>query len=100
MFKGHWFIFDFNKAFKADLQVVDKHFGNAKRGGLFSKKKFNKVELEDIEFNKTFGHALPEGKRKSHRRYACSAIQLRWHAHHGLRQQSTQQRQHPNRKHM
>ena len=54
IFSGQWFIFDFNKSFKADLQVVDKHFGNAKRGGLFSKKKFNKVELEDIEFNKTF----------------------------------------------
>lgn len=54
IFSGQWFIFDFNKAFKADLQVVDKHFGNAKRGGLFSKKKFNKVELEDIEFNKAF----------------------------------------------
>ena len=54
IFSGQWFIFDFNKAFKADLQVVDKHFGNAKRGGLFSKKKFNKVELEDIEFNKIF----------------------------------------------
>ena len=54
IFSGQWFIFDFNKSFKADLQVVDKHFGNAKRGGLFSKKKFNKVELEDIEFNKIF----------------------------------------------
>ena len=54
IFRGQWFIFDFNKSFKADLQVVDKHFGSAKRGGLFSKKKFNKVELEDIEFNKIF----------------------------------------------
>lgn len=54
IFKGQWYIFDFNKSFKANLQVCEKSFMNAKRGGLFSKEKFQKVELEDIEFNKIF----------------------------------------------
>lgn len=54
LFKGQWYIFDFNKKFKADIQVCEKTFSNAKRGGLFDKNKFNKVELEDIEFNKKF----------------------------------------------
>lgn len=54
IFKGQWYIFDFNKRFKADLQVCEKGFRNAKRGSLFSPKKFNKVQLEDIEFNKEF----------------------------------------------
>lgn len=54
LFMGQWYIFDFNKSFKADLQVCDKRFTNARRGGLFSKQKFHKVELEDIDFNKKF----------------------------------------------
>lgn len=54
IFKGQWYIFDFNKSFKADLQVCEKGFRNAKRGSLFGPRKFSKVELEDIEFNKEF----------------------------------------------
>ena len=60
LFKGQWFIFDFNKTFKADLQVCQKSFNNARHGkgifGLFEPKdeKFQKVELEDIDFNKKF----------------------------------------------
>lgn len=56
IFQGQWFIFDFNKPFKADLQVCEKNFTNAKRKGLFAKKEeqLHKVELEDIEFNKIF----------------------------------------------
>ncbi len=56
LFQGQWFIFDFNKSFKADLQVCEKNFTNAKRKGLFAKKEeqLHKVELEDIEFNKLF----------------------------------------------
>lgn len=54
IFEGQWYIFDFNKKFKADLQVCEKGFRNAKRGSIFGPKKFNKVELEDIEFNKEF----------------------------------------------
>ena len=54
IFEGQWYVFDFNKTFKADLQVCEKGFRNAKRGSLFGPKKFSKVELEDIEFNKEF----------------------------------------------
>ena len=56
IFKGQWYIFDFNKEFKANIQVCGKYFNNARRGKLFAKKeeKFKKVELEDIEFNKEF----------------------------------------------
>ena len=60
LFRGQWFIFDFNKTFKADLQVCQKSFNNARHGkgifGLFEPKdeKFQKVELEDIDFNKKF----------------------------------------------
>lgn len=54
IFQGQWYVFDFNKSFKADLQVCEKGFRNAKIGNLFGPKKFSKVELEDIEFNKEF----------------------------------------------
>lgn len=54
IFKGQWFVFDFNKPFKANIQVCAKNFSNARRGSLFSKTKYNKVVMEDIEFNKEF----------------------------------------------
>ena len=46
--------FDFNKQFKANIQVCAKNFHNARRGSLFSKTKYNKVSMEDMEFNKEF----------------------------------------------
>lgn len=54
IFRGQWFVFDFNKPFKANIQVCAKNFSNARRGSLFSKTKYNKVSMEDIEFNKEF----------------------------------------------
>lgn len=54
IFRGQWFIFDFNKQFKANIQVCESSFMGARRGGLFSGTKYNKVELEDIDFNKRF----------------------------------------------
>ena len=56
IFRGQWYIFDFNKSFKANIQVCEKTFRNAKRKRLFVKEeeKFKKVELEDINFNKLF----------------------------------------------
>lgn len=53
LFKGQWFIFDFNKSFKADLQICEKGFMNNRRR-LFSEDRLKKVELEDINFNKEF----------------------------------------------
>ena len=56
IFKGRWMIFDFNKTFKADVQVAQKGFGNNKVGSWFAKKeeRFQKVEMESQEFNKAF----------------------------------------------
>ena len=55
IFKGRWMIFDFNKTFKADVQVAQKGFGNNKLGSWFSgEQKFEKVEMESQEFNKAF----------------------------------------------
>lgn len=55
IFKGRWMIFDFNKKFKADVQVAQKGFGNNKVGSWFSgEEKFQKVEMESQEFNKAF----------------------------------------------
>lgn len=57
VFQGRWMIFDFNKDFNWDLQVVSKNFTSASRlGGIlsFGKKKTRKVELEDQAFNKAF----------------------------------------------
>lgn len=51
IFMGRWMIFDFNKIFKANLQVVSAHFG---ANLLPWKKKFQRVKLEDLEFNKLF----------------------------------------------
>jgi hypothetical protein len=44
-------IFDFNKSFKANIQVISKHFSaSSSRWG----KNYNKVKMEDEEFNKMF----------------------------------------------
>lgn len=54
IFRGRWMLFEFNKIFKANLQVSQKGFGNNKIGNFFSKNKLQKVELESQEFNKRF----------------------------------------------
>lgn len=56
LFKGRWMIFDFNKEFKANIQVRQKGFGNAKVSNWGKKKddKFKKIALEDLEFNHKF----------------------------------------------
>ena len=51
LFKGRLMVFDFNKNFKANIQVSSKAFDAATRswnGG------FTKVLMEDVEFNKNF----------------------------------------------
>lgn len=55
-FKGRWMIFDFNKAFRYDLQVREKGFSYAKRkGGLFSSDvPMNKVQMESETFNAAY----------------------------------------------
>ncbi len=54
IFKGRWMIFDFNKTFKANVQVCQKGFGNNKVNTLFSKSRYQKVEMESDDFNKRF----------------------------------------------
>lgn len=61
IFRGRWMVFDFNKTFVSDLQVVGRHFGANKRKGngffgLFAskEKKMEKIELENEAFNKQF----------------------------------------------
>ena len=60
IFRGRWMVFDFNKEFKANVQVAQKGFGNnrVKKRGLFSKKDDNSyyqnVKMESEEFNKRF----------------------------------------------
>lgn len=53
-FSGQWFIFDFNKKFKANFQVRESSFINARLGSIFDNSRYEKVELEDMEFNKKF----------------------------------------------
>lgn len=54
LFKGRWMVFEFNKKFKADVQVCEKGFGSNKTGDLFSASKYEKVKMESEKFNKKF----------------------------------------------
>ncbi|MBP3920728.1 MAG: DUF3137 domain-containing protein [Bacilli bacterium] len=51
IFRGRLMIFDFNKNFKANIQVASHYFG---ANSLPWSKKFAKVKMEDVEFNNTF----------------------------------------------
>lgn len=56
IFRGRWMIFDFNKEFRANLQIAQKGFQTAKRKRFFGKKEtlFKKVEMESDAFNRAF----------------------------------------------
>ena len=56
IFRGRWMIFDFNKEFRAKVQIVQKGFRTAKRKRFFGKKEtlFQKVETESETFNQQF----------------------------------------------
>lgn len=49
IFEGRWMIFDFNKKFRSNIQVVSRNF----TGESFFWNA-NKVDMEDVEFNKMF----------------------------------------------
>ena len=51
IFRGRYMIFDFNKKFMANVQVVSNRFGARSSP---RDRKFSKVKLEDMEFNKMF----------------------------------------------
>ena len=54
LFRGRWMVFDFNKIFKANIQVCQKGFGNARISNWGSDLKYKKVQMEDEDFNKRF----------------------------------------------
>ena len=54
LFRGKWMMFDFNKPFRANMQVKDKSFSNSKISNWGKEVKFKKVKLEDEDFNKRF----------------------------------------------
>lgn len=54
IFRGRWMIFDFNKYFKANIQVSQKGFGNSKLSNWGAKIKYKKVMMEDQVFNNSF----------------------------------------------
>lgn len=56
IFKGRWMIFEFNKTFKANVQVCQKGFGNNKvNNSIFSKgTRYQKIQMESTDFNKRF----------------------------------------------
>ena len=49
-FEGQWYIFDFNKQFKSNVQIREKGFETLKKAS----RKLKKIEMEDMEFNKQF----------------------------------------------
>ena len=53
LFRGKWLIFDFNKSFKANVQVRQKNFSNSMLSRV-NGVKYQKVMMEDGEFNKNF----------------------------------------------
>ena len=57
---GKWMIFDFNKTFKANVQVKSKFFSFSKLGK-FGDSRYQTVKMEDEDFNKKFSvHAQNE----------------------------------------
>ncbi len=55
IFNGRWMIFEFNKNFKADVQVCQKGFKNSNsHSSIFSDLKYQKVQMDSDEFNKMF----------------------------------------------
>ena len=54
IFRGRWMIFDFNKCFKANIQVCQKGFGNSRLSNWGAKIKYKKVMMEDQVFNNSF----------------------------------------------
>ena len=54
IFRGRWMVFDFNKTFKANIQVSQKGFGNSRISNWGAKIKYKKVMMEDQDFNNKF----------------------------------------------
>lgn len=58
---GKWMIFDFNKSFKANIQVKSKFFSYSNLGVKLGESRYKTVKMEDEDFNKKFTiHAQDE----------------------------------------
>lgn len=58
---GKWMIFDFNKTFKANVQVKSKFFSHTKLSIKMGESRYKEVKMEDVDFNKKFSvHAQDE----------------------------------------
>jgi hypothetical protein len=54
---GRWLIFEFNKDFHFDMQIISKEFSaSQKKNSIFtgSEERRHRIELEDIDFNENF----------------------------------------------
>ena len=56
LFRGRWMIFDFNKPFRTNFQIVQKGFRNAKHRRFFGPEDslFQKISMESEAFNEEF----------------------------------------------
>ena len=54
IFRGRWMVFDFNKLFKANIQVSQKGFGNSRISNWGAQVKYKKVMMENQAFNNSF----------------------------------------------
>ncbi len=54
VFYGKWLVFEFNKRFKYNVQVREKGFKNAKVDSNYSEYGYEKVEMENVTFNRRF----------------------------------------------
>ncbi|MHB8128034.1 MAG: DUF3137 domain-containing protein [Mobilitalea sp.] len=54
-FHGRWLIFEFNKEFHFDLQIIGKGFNYSKKNRIADKEeRRHRIEMEDINFNENF----------------------------------------------
>jgi len=51
IFKGQWFVFDFNKTFKSNIQVSEKFFMAVISGKVEG---YKRIKVEDVDFNRKF----------------------------------------------
>ena len=54
LFKGRWMVFDFNKKFKANIQVIEKEFEYARTFNRNFTLPYHSVSMEDQVFNENF----------------------------------------------
>ncbi len=61
IFQGRWMIFEFNKRFKENMSIAQKGFSCARTPSLWGDNKYEKIKLEDVDFNKRFNVRAQNG---------------------------------------